>query len=443
MRRPGFVSSLLTLSVCASVSLAADNWPQWRGPNGQGISTEKQLPVEWGPEKNVAWKLPLPSGHSSPIVWGDRAFVTAVVEGEAIPGQKAAIHLMDGKEYVHPDSVAADLKHTFKVIAIDTKTGKVAWEHTPYEGPVYDARHRASSFAGPTMVTDGKMVYAYFGPEGLFAYDLNGKLAWKAGDKFKTLGLGTGTSPVLYQNLIIIQRDEDNGEESFVLAYDKTTGKEAWKTKRTVQVSWSTPVLVEAPSTGSGQAGGRTELITNGNEAIIAYDPLTGKELWRTKGIDSNAIHTPLIGKGLVIITAGFPAKRIVALRPGDQPADKRIAWQYTKGTGYVLSNLLYGDYVYLSTDNGILTCLNASTGEVVYEGGRPPKPSRFVGSAVAYNGLIAMTSEDGDTFMVKAGPKYEIVGTNTIDEPVFSSAALANGRIYIRGTKHLYAIGK
>ena len=435
MRRSAFVSFLLTLALCGSVSLAADNWPQWRGPNGQGISTEKQLPTEWAPDKNVAWKVPLASGHSSPIVWGDRAFVTTVTEGEPIAGQKAAIHLMGGKEYVHPDSVAANLKHTLKVVAIDTKTGKVAWEQTAYEGPVYDARHRQSSFAGPTMVTDGTMVYAYFGPEGLFAYDFTGKLAWKAGDKFKTLGLGTGTSPVLYQNLIIIQRDEDNGEESVVVAYDKKTGKEAWKTKREVQLSWSTPALVEA--------AGRTELITNGNEHIIAYDPATGKELWRTKGIESNAIHTPLVGKGLVIITAGFPAKRIVALRPGDQPADKRIAWQYTKGTGYVLSNLLYGDYVYLSTDNGIMTCLNATTGEIVYEGGRPPKPSRFVGSAVAYNGLIAMTSEDGDTFLIKAGPTFEVVRTNTIDEPVFSSAALANGRMYIRGTKHLWAIGK
>jgi len=142
-------------------------------------------------------------------------------------------------------------------------------------------------------------------------------------------------------------------------------------------------------------------------------------------------------------VTAGFPAKRIIAIRPGDQPADKRIAWEYTKGTGYVLSNILYGDYVYLSTDNGILTCLDATTGEVKYEGGRPPKPSRFVGSAVAYNGLIAMTSEDGETFMLRAGPKHEIVRVNTIDEPVFTSAALANGRVYIRGTKHLWAIGK
>jgi outer membrane protein assembly factor BamB len=435
MHRSTFVSCVLTLALAGSVSIAADNWPQWRGPNGQGISTEKQLPTEWGPGKNIAWKLELPEGASSPIIWGDRAFVTAAIEGEAIPGQKAAVHMQGGKEWVHPDSVGADKKHTFKVLAIDTKAGKIAWEHTAYEGPVYDARHRKSSFAGPTAVTDGKMLFAYFGPEGLYAYDVNGTPAWKVVEKFKTLGLGTGTSPILHQNLVIIQRDEDNGDESVVVAYDKATGKEAWKTKREIGVSWGTPVLVTA--------GGRTELVTNGSEAIIAYDPMTGKELWRTKGVESNAIHTPLVGKGLVIVTAGYPAKRIIAIRPGDQPEDKRIAWQYTKGTGYVLSNLLYGDFVYLSTDNGILTCLNAETGEIVYEGGRPPKPSNFMGSAVAYSGFIAMTSELGETYMIKAGPKHEVVRVNSIDEPVYSSAALANGRVYIRGTKHLYAIGK
>jgi len=278
------------------------------------------------------------------------------------------------------------------------------------------------------------MVFAYFGPEGLYAYDFTGRLAWRVVEKFHTLGLGTGTSPVLFQNLVIVQRDEDN-ETSVVVAYDTTTGKEAWKTKRPVQISWSTPALVKT--------GTRTELVTNGNEHVIAYDPGTGKELWRTTGVESNAIHTPLVGKGLVIVTAGYPAKKVIAIRPGDQPREKRVAWTYTKGTGYVLSNILYGDYVYLSTDNGIVTCLDALTGQVKYEGGRPPKPTHFMGSAVGYNGLIAMTSEDGETLMLKAGPTHAIVRTNTIDEPVYSSAALANGRVYIRGTKHLYAIGK
>jgi outer membrane protein assembly factor BamB len=433
----GLLAVTITIAASAAVSVGAENWPQWRGPGSQGVSAEKGLPTEWAPGSNIAWKTELAgSGHSSPIVWGDRIFLTSQVEGDAIPGQRAVAHVQgENKDWVHPDSVAADRKHTLKVMAIDAKTGKPIWEQTAYEGPVYDARHRRSSFAGPTAATDGEMVYAYFGPEGLYAYDFSGRLAWKAVEKFATLGLGTGTSPVIFENLVIVQRDEDNGDHSAVVAYDKKTGKEVWKTKRPIQISWGTPVLVPA--------GGRTELVTNGTELIIAYDPATGKELWQTKGVESNAIHTPLVGHGLVVVTAGFPAKRIIALRPGSQPGDKRVAWEYSKGTGYVLSNILYGDYIYLMTDNGIVTCLEAATGKVMYQGGRPPVPSNFMGSPVAFGGMIAMTSEDGSTFMLKAGPTHEIVRTNSVDEPVYSSAAIANGRIYIRGEKHLFAIGK
>ena len=421
----------LSLSLALGAAVAAENWPQWRGMNGQGISTEKQLPTEWGPDKNIAWKTPLPHGYSSPIVWGDRIFLTTAIEGDVVAGvvpESVRINMP------HPESVAGDKKHALKLMALDVKTGKVVWEQTAYDGPVFDARHRRSTFAGPSAITDGKMVFAYFGPEGLYAFDFNGKPLWSVVEKFHTLGLGTGTSPVLHENLVIIQRDQDD-KTSVIAAYDKATGKEVWKTQRPVDISWSTPVLV--------QADGRTELVTSAPQHVIAYDPANGKELWRTKGVESNAIHGPLVGKGLVVVTAGYPAKRTIAIRPGNQPDEKRVAWEYTKGTGYVLSNILYGDYVYLSTDNGIVTCLDAATGKVVYEGGRPPKPTHFMGSAVAYNGLIAMTSEDGETFMLKAGPKHEIVRINTVDEPVYSSAALANGRVYIRGEKNLYAIGQ
>jgi outer membrane protein assembly factor BamB len=420
--------------VAATTTVWAENWPQWRGPGSQGISNEANVPTQWSATRNVAWKTELPSGHSSPIVWNDRIFVTAAVEGEVVTGAKAVGHTVDGQVWVHPDSVAADRKHTLKVVAVDARTGKVLWDRTAFEGTVYDARHRRSSFAGPTAVTDGRMVYAYFGPEGLYAYDFNGRLVWKVVEHFKTLGLGTGTSPVLFQDLVIVQRDEDEGKASVIAGYDKQTGREVWKTPRAVQISWSTPVLVAAAN--------RTELVTNGTELAIAYDPATGKELWRTKGVESNAIHTPLVGKGLVIVTAGFPEKKVIAIRAGAVPDDKRVAWTYAKGTGYVVSNILYGDYVYLLTDAGVVTCLDAATGTVQHEGSRPPVAARFMGSPVAFGGLIAMTSEEGETFVLKAGPKPEVVGTNSIDEPVYSSPAIANGRIYIRGEKHLFAIG-
>jgi outer membrane protein assembly factor BamB len=423
---------LLTVTVLtASAAISAENWPQWRGPNSQGVSAETQLPAEWAPDRNIAWKTELPSGMSSPSVWGDRIFVTAQVEGDPIPGQvPESVRI----EQPHPDSVAGDRRHTLKVLALEAKSGKVLWEQVAYEGPVFDARHRRSTFAGPTVATDGRMLFAYFGPEGLYAYDINGKPAWKIVEKFHTLGLGTGASPVLFGDTVIIQRDVDE-KTSAVVAYEKTTGKEVWKTMRPVQISWSTPVLVDV--------GGRTELVTNGSEHVIGYDAATGRELWRTQGVRSNAIHTPLVGKGLVVVTAGFPAKRIIAIRPGDVPEDERVAWEYAKGTGYVLSNILYRDYIYLLTDNGIVTCLEATTGKIVYEGGRPPVPSNFMGSPVAFGDYIAMTSDEGITYMLRAGPKHEIVRANSIDEPVYSSLAPANGRIYIRGQRHLYAIGQ
>ncbi|HET7218001.1 MAG TPA: PQQ-binding-like beta-propeller repeat protein, partial [Vicinamibacterales bacterium] len=387
-----FTGLALASTFVAGVAAAGENWPQWRGPGSQGVSNETSVPTEWAADRNILWKTELPgSGMSSPIVWGDRIYLTSVIEGDTVPGQRAVKH-RQGKEedWIHPDSVAADRQHTFKVLALDAKSGRILWDRTAYEGTVYDARHRRSTFAGPTPVTDGAMVYAYFGPEGLYAYDAAGALVWKTGEKFATLGLGTGTSPILYENLVIVQRDEDNGERSALVAYDKKTGREIWNTKRTIEISWSTPVLVSA--------GGRTELVTNGNERIIAYDPATGKELWQSTGVQSNAIHTPLVGHGLVVVTAGFPVKKVIALRPGSVAADQRVAWEYARGTGYVISNMLYGDYLYLFTDNGIVTCLDPKTGEVKYEGGRVPKPARFMGSPVAFAGYVAMTSEDGDT---------------------------------------------
>jgi outer membrane protein assembly factor BamB len=434
-RQKSLTSWLIASAVLMTASVRAENWPQWRGPGGQGVSSERTLPVEWAPDRNIAWKTELPgSGVSSPIVWRDRIFVTAVIEGETVPGAKAVAHTVEGKEWIHPASVAGDKRHTFKLLALEARTGRILWAETPYEGSVYDARHSRSSFAGPTPVTDGATVYAYFGPEGLYAYDFNGRLVWKVVEKFPTLGLGTGTSPVLFENLVIIQRDEDTGDNSQIVAYDKKTGKEAWRTKRKVEISWGTPVIIEA--------AGRKELVAIGNEATIAYDPATGKELWRTKGVESNAIHTPLVGDGIVIVTAGYPAKKVLALRPGVVSDDRRIAWEYSRGTGYVVSNILYGPYVYLLTDSGIVTCLDPKTGEVKYEGGRLPKPAKFMGSPVAFGGYIAMTSEDGETFMLKAGPAHAIERTNSVDEPVYSSPALADGRIYIRAQKHLFAIG-
>ena len=437
------VSRITSLALVALFSLTtvgfAANWPQWRGPDGSGISTEKNLPAEWTPTKNIKWKTPIAGrGHSSPIVWGNKIFLTTAIEGELVPDAKAAKHMIEGKEYVHPDSVGANHKHTFKVIALNRDTGKILWETVAWEGTPYDNRHRKSSYAASTPATDGKLVYAFFGSEGLYAFDFNGKPAWNAQlGKMGTVGMGTGTSPILYENLVIVQCDEENGESSFIVALDKKTGKEVWRTPRKVQVSWSTPLLVRGAT--------RSELIASGTEFVISYDPATGKELWRHKGVESNAIPSPVANSDMVFVVAGFPAKIAMAIKlggSGDLTGTPNVPWKYAKGTAYVPSPILYGDYLYLTTDRGILTCIDAKTGEVKYEGGRIPIPATFTASPVAFEGKILMTSEDGDTFIVKAGPKHEILGTNSVGEPVYASPAIADGRIFIRGEKNLYCIG-
>ena len=440
--RHAAAAALTALVVGSTVSAA--NWPQFRGPQGQGVSDEAALPDSWGPQSNVAWKTAVAGlGHSSPIVWGNHVFLTTAIEGEPLPGAKAPVHMLQedpakpATEFVHPDSLGADRKHTYKVIAVALDSGKVLWEQVAYEGPVYDGRHKRSSYASPTPITDGTRVFAYFGSEGLYAYDFKGRLLWKTdvGD-IKTLGMGTASSPVLHKDLVILQCDEDNGEQSFIIALDAKSGKTVWQTKRPTSVTWTTPALV---TVGSG-----VELVTAGNEFVIGYDPATGKELWRTKGLESNTIAAPLVGHGLVIVSAGYPTKKVIAIRPGgkgDITGTDRIAWTYDKGTAYVPSPILYGDYVYLITDQGLLTCLDAKTGAVKYEGGRPPVPARFVASPVAFGGHLYITSIDGDTFVIKAGPTHEVVRTNELDEPVYASLAPAQGRLLIRGQGHLYCI--
>jgi len=307
-----------------------------------------------------------------------------------------------------------------------------------YEGAVQDSRHKKASFASSTPATDGKYVFAFFGSEGLYAYDFNGKQIWK--QDLGTLGtasVGYGVSPLLYGNLVIMQCDE-SGMNSFIAAFDKKTGREVWRVPRKVDVTWSTPVLV--------QAGKRIELVTSAAEAIIAYDPRTGRELWRHRGLESNAVPSPVVSNDLVVLTSGSPSKIALAIRAGgsgDVTGTSQLVWSYNKGTAYVPSPILYGDYVYLMTDRGLLTCLDAKTGKMQYEGARVPKPTTFLASPVAYEGKILLTSEEGETFILKAGPKHEVLRSNSLGEPVYASPAIANGNIFIRSERHLFAIGK
>lgn len=426
-----------------SAKSGSSNWPQWRGPESQGVSSEKNLPTEWSDTRNVLWKTPIAGrGFSQPIIWNNRVFLTTDVESGPAPAtHKPPKHMVGQTEFKHPEWAGVDLLHTFKVLCLDRDSGKLLWEKTAYEGTTYDYRHKRGNYAAPTPVTDGKYVWAYFGSEGIYCYDFNGKQIWKQSlGPIGTMGMGVGTSPVLHENLVIVVCDQEfDAKDSFMVALDKKTGKEVWKIKRPIQASWSTPVIVKT--------GTRTELVASGNEFLISYDPATGKELWRTGGLKSHAIATPVIGQGLAILSSGYPQKVITAVKlggSGNLDGTDQIAWRYNKGTAYVPSPILYEDYLYLMSDAGILTCLNPKTGETIYEGGRVPVATKFYGaSPVAFDGKLLLTSDDGETFVIKAGPKHEVLGQNSIGEPCRTSIAIADGKLFIRGEKHLFCIGK
>ncbi len=430
------VSSGGVASGPAAQSAAADNWPQWRGPGGLGIA-EGEYPDTWSVSENVVWKTEIPGrGHSSPVVWGDRIFLTTSIVGEHIPGRTAPDHLGFDLQpgYLHPDSVGVDYAHRLEVLAVDARSGEILWNRAVHDGPVYDNRHRKNTYASATVATDGEMVFASFESEGIHAFDVDGNPVWDAsfGGMAKA-GLGPGTSPILFEDLLILQGDQEMGAGSFIAALDRRTGQVVWKTERTNRRSWATPLLVDV--------GSRRELLASGAESVVAYDPATGAELWRTDGTVSHPIPSIVAGDGMAFATAGSQRKVALALRLGAVEETERIVWRHDKGTAYVPSPILYRGLLYLMTDRGIVTCLDAQTGAVVYEGGRVPVPATFTASPVAFDGKILLTSEDGDTFVLRAGREHEIVRTNSIGEPVYASPALAGGKVFIRGDRHLFAI--
>ena len=457
-----------TLAAAPAIAAEANDWPGFRGADGSGIARSGPGPAaDLDLDRHLLWKATIEGrGHSSPVVSDGKVFLTTAIVGDVIPGAGPPDHTFDGRPFRHPQSVDGNRHHTMKVIALDADHGDLLWSHTAYAGRVYDDRHSASSYASPTPVTDGERVYAYFGSEGVYAYTVDGEPVWERdiGD-IKTVGLGVGTSPVLHDGLLIILADEDSGDDSFIVALDALTGEEVWKHDRPVQASWATPVLVEHE--------GQKQLLTSGYEFVIAYDPADGSELWRATGLQNNAIHIPMTVDDLAVFTSGYPGKVAFAIRLDsrgdltspqappvedqgsgeallDRTADRdddsgsfdpRI-WTYRKGTGYVPSNLLYDGLLYLTNDGGVITCLDARTGEVVYEGGRLPIRGRYSASMVGGGGRILMVNTDGDAALFRAGREHEVLGSFSLGESVWATPAIVGDRLYIRGSEHLFALG-
>jgi outer membrane protein assembly factor BamB len=436
---------LVLIIVAFVINTHAQNWPQFRGPGASGVA-EGHSAVTWDGEKleNTRWKTKIPGlGHSSPVVWGNKVFVTTAVTTAAKDETRYGL-------YGDVAPVKDDPRHTWKVYALDKQTGKVLWERTAYDGVPKVKRHPKSTHSDSTPATDGKYLVALFGSHGLYAYNLDGKLLWKQDVGMLDSGWfydpdyqwEHGSSPIIYRDLVIIQADVQ--KDSFIAAYSIKNGKLVWKTSREEISSWGTPTVYEGKT--------RAELIANGSRAIRGYDPMTGKELWRLTPNSEVTTPTPIVAHDLIYVTSGYrPIQPIYAIRLGasgditlkdGKESSEFIAWSKTRGGPYMPTPVVYGDLLYTCSNQGVLTAYNAKSGERIYQERLGGKGGAFTASPVAADGKIYLSSEDGEVFVVKAGPKYELLATNRVGEVMMATPAISDGLVIIRAHNHLFAFG-
>jgi outer membrane protein assembly factor BamB len=437
----------ITLALVLAASAAhAQNWPSFRGPNASGVAHGHPTATAWDATKGtgVLWKTEVPGlAVSSPIVWGDTVFVTTAVSSDP---SAVFRHGLYGD--VEPSKDVSS--HSWRLLAIDKRTGKVRWERVAHEGVPRTKRHPKSSQASCTPVTNGKVVVAWFGSEGLYAYDLQGKLVWKqdlgridAGWFFDPdYEWGAASSPVIYRDLVIVQVDKQ--KDSFVAAFRLKDGKEAWRTAREEIPSWGTPSVYQGPP--------RDELVTHGTRFIRGYDPATGKELWRLGPNSEITTPTPIVAHGMVYVTNGYGGiQPIYAIKPGgsgdltlagEATSSAHIAWSTKRGGVYTPTPVVYEDLLYLLSNNGVLSAYDARTGERAYQERVAGKGGAFSASPVAADGKLYLTGEDGDVFVVKTGRKPEWLATNPMGEVLMATPAISDGVLYVRGMSHLFAIG-
>lgn len=401
------------------LSIRAENWPQFRGANTQGRSGEVGVPLQWSPTRNLAWKTELPGeGWSSPIVWGNRVFVTAATENGT----------------------------SCRVLALDRKTGQVLWDRELFK-QVPGHKEARNSYATPTPVTDGKLVYACFYDGSFAALDFDGNLVWtnRAYPFYSQHGLGT--SPILYRDLLIMTRDGSSEgpdkslgwqkpwDKSYVLALDAATGKERWKSYRGLsRIAHGVPAIWSAPD-------GHTELVTEAGDVVQGFDPNSGERLWSSEVIGEGKVPSVVLADGLVFTAGGWGGREsIKAFRLGGRGdlKESNLVWEQRKGMPKVPSMLYLKPYLFAVTDAGLASCFKADTGEVVWQ---ERLGATFSASPVSADGRVYFVSDNGETFVVEAAPTFRVLARNPLNEKVQASPAISERTIFIRGVKHLFAI--
>ena len=417
------IGSCLLLAVGVVFGTAEDEddryWPQWRGPLATGVAPAADPPTEWSETRNVRWKVAIPGrGSASPVVWGDHVFVlTAIPAGTG-------------------ETSGSDDVHRFVILAFDRHDGRVVWERTATTQPPHEGQ--LEGWASSSAVTDGEVVCAFFGSRGLYCYDMNGTLLWQRdfGDMTIPAGVGEGASPALDGDTIFVLWDHQG--ESFIAALDKTSGEERWRTGRDEMTSWSTPLVVEH--------GGHTQVVTSATDRVRSYDADTGRLLWDGAGVKNNAIPSPVAADGRVYLMAAYEGSQLyavdLAVARGDITRTDAVVWSLDRDTPRVPSPVLYDGILYFTKSTaGVLSAYEAASGQKLYGPERLPGIRDVFASPVAADGRLYITSRDGTTLVIAAGPELSVLATNQLDDDFNASAALVGGEIYLRGQQYLYCL--
>jgi outer membrane protein assembly factor BamB len=444
---PAVLTAVLAVSpaLAARPPMPGRDWPQFRGIDAAGIADGKETPLAWSVAggKGIAWKTAVPGlGLSSPVVWDHLVCVTTAISGKADAGIRPGL-------YGDIAPVEDDSSHEWRVMCFDRASGALAWQRTAHRGVPKIKRHTKATHANSTLATDGERLIAFFGSEGLYAYDMKGRLLWR-----KDLGVldagffkapeaqwETGSSPILRDGLVIVQADVQKG--SFLAAFDARTGAERWRTPREEVPTWGTPAV--------HVVDGKAQVVVNGWKHIGGYDLRTGREVWRMAGGGDIPVPTPVAHDGIVYITnAHGPAAPVYAIKatargditlPEGETKSAHVAWSQARDGGYMCTPLVYRGLVYIVKYNGVLSVYDAKTGERKYQERLGGGTSAFTASPVAANGKVYLASEDGQVLVLKAGPVYEVLASNDMHAPVLATPAISEGRLLIRTSRELISI--
>ncbi len=411
------------------------NWPQWRGPSGTGVATDADPPTDWSDTENVRWKTPLPGrGHSTPIVFGDRIFVTtAIPVGPKLPPRRS------GRPGAH-DNLPVESKFRFAVIAINRTEGSVIWQKVVHEAVPREGGHYTASLASASPVTDGDHLFAHFGTHGLYCLDFDGNVVWEKqlGKMHTKHGHGEGSSPALFGDLLVVNWDHE--EQSFLAAFDKTTGQQRWRRDRHEVTSWSSPVIV--------QNGESTQVIVCGTDRVRGYDLDSGDVIWQCGGLSANIVATPVAGGGVLYVGSSYEKRALMAIRlseaRGDITGTDHVLWLRTRGTPYVPSPLLYGESLYFLTHyQNVMTRIEAKTGTDDPGAFRLGPLGSIYASPVGAAGRVYVTDLEGVTLVISHTEIPRTIAVNPLGEAVSASMAIAGQEIFLRGEEHLFCVAK